>query len=370
MAQKKILYVINHLDWFWSHRLPLAQGALAQGWRVEVAAHGARRDPALTDYGFHPHELPDQERFGPIVALKTIAAIRRLLRETQADMVHAITLKYAFLTGLAALGNKRTQRVFTIAGLGYLFSGEGLKPKILRAFIAPFLKLALKNARVIVQNPDDLRLLIKGGFVQEEQCALIRGSGVDIERFNPRENAEIDPLMVLMPTRLILEKGVGIFVEAAHILKSKDVHARFVIAGGIDKRNPHALTLAEMRSFIAGGGVEWVGKVDDMPALYAQAALIAYPSYYREGVPKVLLEAAAMGKAIVTTDHPGCREAVRSGVNGLLVPLKDAPALAAAIGELLNDPARRAAMGQAGRRRAVEEFDAQIIVAQTLMAYA
>ena len=245
-----------------------------------------------------------------------------------------------------------------------------MKPKILRALIGQFLKTALKDARIIVQNPDDLRLLVERGFVQENQCVLIRGSGVDVDRFSPIENAESDPPIVLMPTRLVLEKGVAVFTEAARILKHKDIYARFVIAGGIDTRNPHALSLAEMRGFIASGNVEWMGKVDDMPELYAQATLIAYPSYYREGVPKVLLESAAMGKAIITTDHPGCREAVANDVNGILIPVKDAAKLAEAIEALLRDPVRRKALGDAGRQRAMTEFDARIIVEQTIKVYA
>ncbi len=367
----RILYVINHPDWFWSHRLPLALGARDAGYKVMVAMPGGASDTRLREMGFTGFDLP--EASGPIGVFKTILALRRLIAAQGPDIVHAITLKYAFISGLAVrlAGRANVRAVHTVAGLGYLFSGEGVKPKILRTLIGPFLKLALggKNMRVIFQNPDDLNLFIRRGFVRPERTALIRGSGVDTSVFSPREGAEEEPPIVLMPTRLVRDKGIVVFVEAARLLKAEGVDARFQIAGGVSRSNPLALTQAEMNDLCADGAAEWLGRVEDMPGLISRAALVAYPSYYREGVPKVLLEAAAMGKAIVTTDHPGCREAVADGVNGLLFPVKDAWACAQAIQALLDDPLRRAAMGRAGRARAETEFEAKLIAAHTLKVY-
>lgn len=372
MAQTSLLYVINHPDWFWSHRLPLALGARDAGYRVMVAMPGGASDQRLRDMGFTGFDLP--EASGALGIFKTIFALRKLIVAQGPEIVHAITLKYAFMAGLAVrlAGRANVRAVHTVAGLGYLFSGEGLKPKILRGLIGPFLKLALggKNMRVIFQNPDDLNIFVRRGFVRPERTALIRGSGVDTSVFTPREGAEEAPPIVLMPTRLVRDKGIWVFVEAAALLKAEGVNARFQIAGGVSRSNPLALTEAEMHDLCADAAAEWLGRVEDMPGLLSRAALVAYPSYYREGVPKVLLEAAAMGKAIVTTDHPGCREAVADGVNGLLFPVKDAWACAQAILALLDDPARRVAMGRAGRERAVTEFDAKLIVAQTLKVYA
>lgn len=371
MAQKSLLYIINHPDWFWSHRLPLAAGARDAGYRVLVAMPGGSHDKKLIEHGFTGFDLPEASGVGGV--FKTIPAVRRLIAEQRPDLVHAITLKYAFMTGLAALIARQSNVhvVHTVAGLGYLFSGEGVKPKILRTVIGPFLRCALsgENMRVIFQNPDDLDLLVTRGFVRRERTALIRGSGVDTDVFRPAIQEEENPPIVLMPTRLVRDKGIAVFVEAARILKKQGVNARFQIAGGVSSGNPLAITEAEMRDLCADGAVEWLGKITDMPGLFSRVALVAYPSHYREGVPKVLLEAAAMGKAIVTTDHPGCREAVAHGVNGLLFPVRDAAACAAAIRNLLDDPERRAAMGRAGRGRAVAEFDAKHIVGQTLDVY-
>jgi glycosyltransferase involved in cell wall biosynthesis len=358
----KILYVINHIDWFWSHRLPLAKAAQDSGFDVHVAVAGAKDNKNLTSQNFTGHALPSEN------VLAILAALHKIIKREQPDIIHAITLKYAFITGLAARFYPQSKAVFTIAGLGYLFSSEGLKPKILRLMISPFLKFAFKDSKIIVQNPDDLEILAKGGFVGREQCVLIRGSGVDTVQFMPHTSNQ-NPPIVLMPTRLVQEKGIAIFVEAARILKSKGLNAHFQIAGGLDKNNPHAITIEEMQNLTANSTVEWLGRVKDMPALYARATLIAYPSYYREGVPKVLLEAAAMGKPIITTDHPGCREVVKHGENGLLVPIKNPEKLAEAIEQLLQNPGEMARMGKASRARAEAEFDVRLIVEQTLKTY-
>lgn len=367
-----LLYVINHIDWFWSHRLPLARGAQKAGWDVSVAVPHATQDPNLGKEGFIGLDLPAPDQgFAPVAVLKTIIALRKMIKDQKPDLVHAITLKYAFITGLAALGLK-TRLVHTIAGLGYLFSGEGVKPKILRLLVGPFLKLALRRTgtQLIFQNPDDQRIMIERGFAAPAQAHLIRGSGVDTDDFAPRPLPEEDlPPLVVMPTRLVHDKGVAVFVEAARQLKQQGVQARFQIAGGVTKNNPLAMTQAEIEAMVADGAAQWLGKVSDMPALLAQARIVAYPSYYREGIPKVLLEAAAMGKAIITTDHPGCREAVDAGENGLLVPVKDAQSLALAIKTLLDDPQLCAAMGEKSRQKALEEFDVRLIVEQTVKLY-
>ncbi len=372
MARGKLLYVINHPDWFWSHRLPLALGAKEAGYTVLVAMPGGENNKKLSEYGFQGFDLPSFETKGsPLTAIKTMQTLQKLLQQQKPDIVHAITLKYAFMTGIVTRFHKTVRTVHTIAGLGYLFSGEGFKPKALRLLIGPLLKFALKGqrTRIIVQNPDDLELLVRRGYVRKENTVLIRGSGVDTEIFKPSEQAQEDPPIILMPTRLLRDKGVSVFIESARILKKKGVNARFQIAGGISANSPGAITEPEMRQMITDASVEWLGKRDDMPDLLARTTLVAYPSHYREGVPKVLLEAAASGRAIVTTNHPGCREAVQHGVNGLLVPIKNAPSLAAAIEELLLDAPHRKNMENASRERALTEFDINSVVGHTLKTY-
>lgn len=369
---KKLLFVINHLDWFWSHRLPLAKGALAKGWDVDVAVTNATGDSKLKEEGFTGLELPPSDKgFMPLTVLKTIWAIHKLIKAERPDVMHAITIKYAFIAGLAARFHRCVRVVFTLAGLGYLFSGEGTKPKLLRLLVGPLLKLAFKNprAQIIFQNPDDMNLMIKRGFVNAEQCTLIRGSGVDLTQFPFTPLPENDNPVILMPTRLVHDKGIAVFIEAAKIVHTKNPDVRFQIAGGITHNNPLAISKTEMEDMIEGSPVEWLGKVDNMPALYQSASLICYPSYYGEGIPKVLLETCATGRPIITTDHPGCREAVNENENGLLVPIKNAQATAESIIKIVGTPETLSKMGQISRKRAENEFDVKLIVEKTLNVY-
>jgi glycosyltransferase involved in cell wall biosynthesis len=357
----KLLYVINHIDWFWSHRLPLAQAAQKQGYEVHVAVPEA--DEKLTQHGFTGHDMQAG-------LIRSIITLRRLIKQEKPRIIHAITIKYAFIAGLATLFIPDIKIVHTIAGLGYLFSGHNTKAKMLRLFVTPLLRIALcrHNIHLIFQNPDDMQIMIAQNLAAQERSHLIRGSGVDIDAFKPDTSSPAQPPIVLMHTRLVHDKGVAIFVEAARILKARGHHARMQIAGGLTD-NPLAITQAQMEAMIADGAAEWLGRVSDMPALLATTTLIAYPSYYREGIPKVLLEAAACGKPIVTTDHAGCREAVQDRHNGLLVPVKNPLALANAIELVLKDQVALTAMGAASRALAETTFDVRLINQQTIAVY-
>lgn len=373
MTRGKILYILAEIEDFQASRAPLARAMRDRGYEIHVAAPGAARDEKLKLAGYTGHDLPLAARgLTPVAAAKNILAIRRVLREVKPGIAHTVTLKYSLLSGLAAKGIPGTRHVFTIAGLGYLFSGADVKSKILRVLAAPFLKCALNRpgARVTFQNSDDMDILMRGKFVRPETATLIYGSGVDLEKFHPAgAGAGEDPPLVLMPARLVRDKGVSVFIDMAEILAKRGVRAQFMIAGGTTAHNPLALSENEMKEMIRGKPVEWPGRVADMPGLYARAALVVYPSWYREGIPRVLLEAAAAGKAAITTDHPGCRDAVTHGDNGLLVPVKDAVATADAVQSLLADPARREQMGRRGRERTEKEFDSRLIAEQTLRVY-
>jgi glycosyltransferase involved in cell wall biosynthesis len=368
----KILYILAEMEDFWGSRLPLANAAKEKGCSVFVAAPGAPHDPKMLEHGFTGFELPESKKgFAVGAVIKSIFAIKKLLHEQQPDIVHVITLKYSFITGLAAHNAKKPRFVFTIAGLGYLFSGRQLKPGLMRALVSPFLKYALRHpsAYITFQNSDDMNLLIGKKYVRPERVTLIRGSGVNLDKYNPSHNNEIEPPLVVLPARLIRDKGISVFIDMAKIIEKRQIPARFQLAGGIPAHNPFAIHKDEIAEMIEGSPVEWLGKVSNMPELYSKASMIVYPSWYREGIPRALLEGAAMGKPLVVTDHPGCREAVNNNENGFLVPVRDAEATADAVEKLLKDKTLRRAMGDKSRVLAESEFDVKKIVVQTLTVY-
>ena len=371
-APKTVLIVLNHIEWFWTHRLPLARAAQDAGWRVKVAVHGAEQDPKLRAEGFEGINLPPwrADLFLPLRVITIILALAHLFKRERPDLVHAITLKYSFMSGLAARLHGGQRMVCTIAGRGYLFS-KTILAGFLRVLCGPLMVLAFRHPRthLIFQNPDDRAALIAAGCADPTRTHLILGSGVDVGRFTPAPEPQNTPPMVVMATRLVREKGVGVFIEAARLLKQRGFSVRCVLAGGLSPSNPSGLNAHDMEALNQDHVIEWRGHVENIAALYAQSNLVLYPSYYNEGIPKVLLEAAACGRAIITTDHPGCREVVAHGENGLLVPIRDPQATADAIQDLLADPARRTVMGSAGRARALTLFDAKEINRQTLDVY-
>lgn len=366
----KILYIFDANDW--GSRIPVAQAALERGHDVMLGLIGGDEKTAQ-QHNFNTRIIHKKTgSFGLSSFFNLTGQIRDLVRDEKPDIIHAVTLKYAFTGAIAALRNPNIHKVFTLAGLGYMFHGNSAKSDILRAGLKPVLSFLFKrpNTTLIFQNPDDMNTMISRGYVNAEKCALIRGSGVDLTRFAQSAAAEENAApIVLMPTRLVHEKGIAVFIEAAKILRRQGVNAIFRIAGGETSHNPKAIQRDEMLGMLGGSDVEWLGRVSDMPALLSRAALIVYPSYYGEGIPRVLLEACAAGKAIITTDHTGCREAVTHGLNGLLVPIKDPQATADAIAQLLGDPQTRKAMAAQSKARAAEEFDIQKIAQQTVALY-
>lgn len=366
----KLLYIFDHVDW--KTRMPVARGAQAQGWDVSIGIVGDPPEDQSALDGFDVIFLPrPKDKFGPAATLETILAIRKTIKDVSPDLVHTVTLKYSFLVGYARLGLRGFRIMYTMAGLGFLFRSEGTKSKFVGFMMSPFLRFVLRHkaAEIIFQNQDDRDLLIDRSFVRAYQTHLVLGSGVDTDKFKPAPFEQSDEPLILMPTRLVREKGVSVFIKAARMLHQQGVKARFQIAGGITKHNPRAISEEKMRGMLHESRVEWLGHVSDMPALLKKAYCVAYPSNYGEGVPRVMLEACASAKPIVTTDHPGCRETVEDGVNGFLVPTKNAKAVAEALKKIIEDPALCESMGKASRKRAEDKFAISHIVDQTVALY-
>jgi len=365
--------VLNDLDWFWSHRLPLAKAIQAQDWDLHVATAGAADDDGLTEMAVAGWDLPRHGKGSDIVGqLRLMWQLHKVIKDSQPDIIHAITIRYAFYTGLVTRLTGYHPVVFTVAGLGSLYTAPGLKAKILRAVIMPLLRFAFggKDKFIIFQNPDDRQKMLVTKIIQKENSTVIRGSGVDIQKFLYTPYQEISaPPIILFPSRLVKEKGIEDFIAAAKILKGRGVAARFQVAGKTYPDNSRSLTEEEMQAAHDAGTIEWLGQVSDMPGLLRRAMMVVLPSYYGEGVPKVLLEAAATGRPIITCDAPGCREAVAHDGNGLLVPPQSPEALADVIESLITDVDKRAAFGQAGRKRMEEDFNTDKVVSETLGVY-
>jgi glycosyltransferase involved in cell wall biosynthesis len=374
---RKLLYVVNEAYFMVSHRLAVAAAAQRDGWEIHVAAPPDHvwAPPGfsvaqLEGRGIHFHPIPLSRRgTNPVAELATAAALLGLYRRLRPDLVHHVTLKPILYGGMAARLAGVHSAVHSLTGLGQVFVGRGPRSGLLRTAVTQMLSVALghPNSRVIFQNADDRRRIIEAGSVEEGRTVLIRGSGVDLTRFAPLPEPDGIPVIALC-ARLIWEKGVGEFVEAARIVRRHGTQARFVLVGDTQPSNPRAVPVTTLAAWRAEGAVEWWGYRDDMPAVIASASVICLPSTYGEGVPKVLLEAAASGRPIVATDHPGCRDAVTDG-NGLLVPPADAVALAAALTTLIEDANLRRAMGARGRELAEREFSELDIAEETLQVY-
>lgn len=369
----KFLMILNHLDWFWSHRLPLADAILKRGWALNLATNNADQDPKLGKMGVVAHAMPKMGRgLNPISQVQQFWANYQLIKQTQPDIIHAITLRTAFYAGLVTRVMGYKPVVFTVAGLGSLYTAPGLKMKMLRLAVLPLIKFAFGGAGkfIIFQNPDDRNAMVGAGIVDVARTTIIRGSGVNIREFSYTPYVETqEPPIILFTSRLMLEKGIYDFIVAAKILKDEGVNAKFQVAGNVYPDNARSIRKAEMDKAHDSGAIEWLGQCSDMPDLLARSMMVVLPSYYGEGVPKVLLETAAIGRPIITCDAPGCREAVEHEVNGILVTPQSPEELAEAIKALIADPEKRHAYGAAGRKRVEEDFHVDSVVERTIAVY-
>lgn len=371
----KLLFLVTEDWYFCSHRLPIARAARDAGFAVTVAARVTGHGEAIRAEGFDLVPLGMARRnSNPLRELASVLEIVRVYRRIRPDLVHHVAVKPALVGSLAARLAGVPRMVNAIAGLGYVFASDSIKARLLRPFIRLGFRLLLNgpHSRVIVQNPDDQRLLVAGRLVAPERLTLIKGSGVALDHFHPTPEPEVTPAtpaVAALVSRMIWDKGIGVLVEAAHILKSRGVALRIVLAGQPDPENPASIPEAQLRAWHADGIVEWVGFCDHVAGLWARSHIAVLPSWYGEGVPKSLLEAAACGRALVTVDGPGLREVVRHGETGLLVPPRDAVALADALQWLAEDAALRHRLGRAARDLAERDFGEAAVIKQTLALY-
>lgn len=364
----KLLFLITEDWYFWSHRLPIARAARDQGFDVVIATHIQDHGDMIQREGFKliPIRLSRKSR-NPLQEFLSIMELINIYRKERPNIVHHVAMKPVLYGAISARLTGIPSIVNALAGMGYIFTSNHLQAKLIR----PFIKMAFacllgrKNTVTIVQNPDDFSLL--RSIVKERSLVIIKGSGVDTTAFKPSSIKESVPI-VLMASRMLWDKGVGEFVDAAKILRQEGIDARFVLVGEIDQENPSAVPESKLKEWQKSKVVEYWGFEKNMLEAFKSVHIVCLPSY-REGLPKVLLEAASCGLPIVTTDTPGCREIVRDHINGLLVPVRDIAALAKALKILIINHELRTQMGEAGRRIVENEFSLGKVVNETVSLY-
>lgn len=367
---KTIVYFVTEDWYFCSHRLSLAIAAQKAGYTVYVITRVTAHGDVIESAGLSliPISLSRRGK-NPLSEAMILKKLIGIYKSIQPEIVHHVALKPVIYGSIAAWIAGVPARVNAMGGLGYLFSSESTMARVFRPVIKLLFRLLLNNARtaVILQNSDDIDVLCGSGAVDHDRVRLIRGAGVDTSEYR-RQPESGDTPIVMLASRLLWDKGIGEFVKAAEILKRDGAIARFILAGDGDDHNPQSIHADQIQAWREDGNVEIWGKCSDMPTVFGKVHIVCLPSY-REGLPKVLIEAASCGRPIVTTFAPGCREIVTNGVNGILVPIQNVDALVRAIRKLLDSPDLRSRMGLAGRRLVKEKFSLPIVLRKTLAVY-
>lgn len=365
-----ILFVVTEDWYFCSHRLPLAKAALVEGFTVSVVTQVNHHGEIIESAGIKllPVTFGRSGR-NPFRDIKTIWSLYQIYRKERPDLLHHVSLKPVLYGSIAARLAHVPNVINAMTGLGYVFTSKQFFAGLIRLIITPILKIILgfKNTYSIYQNKDDQKLLAGVNELKNKKSIIIRGSGVESNIFVPAED-KTSPPVVILASRMLIDKGIYEFVKAARILKREHVDAQFILVGRIDTENHSAISERELQQWQQEGIIEWWGHRDDIVEILQKSTIACLPSY-REGMPKFLLEAASTGLPIVTTDVPGCREVVINNENGYLVPPRNPGALANAIKKLLCDKTLRQKMGKNGRALVEREFAIEKIVEETISLY-
>lgn len=366
-TRPKIIFVVTE-DWaFLSHRLPMAHAAKDMGLDVLIATRVTEHRDAIERRGFRVAPIPfDRGNMNPFGELRAIIALVRLFWRERPDIIHNIALKPVIDSTFAARFAPVGDVINIFSGMGSVFIGEN---SLFRRFLIGVIRRLSHAHKVhsVVQNKDDLALLQELAICTPERLHMIRGSGVSLQEFKAHEDPSGSPV-VTMIGRLLLDKGVREFVAAAEVVKKQKPEARFILAGDPDPANPKSISGATLEQWRSMGIVEFPGRITGAARLWAESHIAVLPSY-REGLPKSLLEASAVGRAMITTDAPGCRELVTEKINGMLVPVGDSQALAKAILYLIDNPSLRQEMGKAARAIVEKDFSDQIVAQETQALY-
>lgn len=364
----KIILLANTSWALYQSRIPLAKKLHADGHEVVMVSPHDQYTHYLTDAGFRWMGFSLSQRgYNILQEISTFLHILQIYRKEKPDIVHHFTIKCVLYGSIAARLLHIKRIINSITGMGYVFSDSHPSKYILQSIIRLLYRLSLHGTTLIFQNPDDRALFIEQKWIDPQSSHLIRSSGVDLDYFVPSTKPD-GTVNILLPARMLKDKGIHIFVEAARLLKQNGVPCQMILAGDSDGQNPDTVSPAQLTAWHREGIVEWLGWLNDMRQLYERTDIVCLPTYYREGVPRSLIEGAACGLPLVATDIPGCREVVKHNQNGLLVPARDSRALYNALRQLIYDSELRKRMG--GKSREIsEQFSIEHVVAETIRLY-
>jgi len=367
---KHILFIVSE-DWYFaSHRLHLAHTAVEKGFSVTLLTNVSKSRSLIEASGVKIIDWRiNRSGLNVFLDIKAIRKISQVIRQCNPDIIHAVAIKPVVYSALVSLTSGVKIRIFALGGLGFSFSSNKTLAKLLKPILIFVLRILLKGSRtrLILQNQDDHELFLRKNIIKSDKVRLIRGSGVDTKKYYPNK-LDNDPALVILPARMLWDKGISEFVACAKKFKENRINARFCLIGNPDNYNPESIPLKKLKEWSDKGIVEWWGQQDNMNKVYSQSTIVCFPSY-REGLPMSLLEAASCALPIVAFDVPGCREIIKDGVNGFLVPFKDTDAMYSAILKLLNDSNLRDSMGHSGRALVIKEFSKEIIQLQTMKVW-
>jgi glycosyltransferase involved in cell wall biosynthesis len=366
------LFLVVNVDWFFlSHRLPIALEAIRRGYEVSIFTIDTGKKAEIESYGLRCISLPTSRSGTNIIQeIKVIALLWDYYKKEKPDIIHHVALKPVTYGSIVCRFLKIKNVTNALSGMGFLFANPE-KVSLTRRILLYIFKVAFKNPNLkfIFQNKDDLNIIVQSGVVDRKQCHIIKGSGVSLTEFNYTPELENNKVRFTLPARVLTDKGIVEFVKAAEIIGTKYPNkAEFILVGAIDMGNKAGIPEKQVRDWEAAGFVKYIGFQTDMVKVVKDANVVVLPSY-REGLPKSLIEACAIGRAIVTTDVTGCRDVVTDGVNGFLVPVKNHEALALAMEGLLLDRPLRIEMGKKGRQIAEKEFSIEGVIEKTFHIY-
>ncbi len=379
--------IISNTDWYvWQFRKGLLKSLKEKGHDLSTISPKGDYVKLIKNLGIvHIPVTVDSKGMNPLKDLKILLDLYKIFKMEKFDLIHTFTIKPNIYGAIAGRLAGIPVVVSSVVGLGYVFSkpNDNLKTRVVNIIATRLYKIAFRySSCVLLQNQDDLEFFVSGRLVEREKTQIIKSSGVNLIEYSPltMDSVTIDRLkqelsingnkvVITMVSRLMWEKGVREFIEAAKILKNKYPEVFFLLVGGIDKENPSAISENYLREAEYNGYIKWLGHIDNVVNILAISDIVTLPSYYREGVPKAILEAMAMGKPIVTTNNVGCKDTVEEGKNGFLVPVKNAVALSDRIERLIKNKSMRIDFGKHSRQLAEREFDENIVVDKTMKIY-